>query len=49
MIRRKEGEPVRDIMEAVKRCAVIDVAEMVREARLRWYGYEIRRDKGAGQ
>jgi hypothetical protein len=25
---------------------VVDIAEKVREARLRWYGYVIRRDEG---
>jgi hypothetical protein len=27
-------------------CGVIDIAEKVREARLRWYGHVIRRDEG---
>jgi hypothetical protein len=28
-----------------RRCGVVDIAEKVREARLRWYGHEIRRDE----
>ena len=39
-----ERELVREIMEC--RCEVVDIAEKVRKARLRWYGDVIRRDEG---
>jgi hypothetical protein len=29
-----------------RRCEVVDIAEKVREARLRWHGHIIRRDEG---
>ena len=29
-----------------RRCGVVDNAEKVREARLRWHGHVIRRDEG---
>ena len=29
--------------EEIRRCGVVDIAEKVREARLRWYGYVRRR------
>ena len=32
--------------EEIRRCGVVDIAEKVREARLRWYGHVIRRDEG---
>jgi hypothetical protein len=32
--------------EIRRRCGVLDIAEKVREARLRWYGHVIRRDEG---
>ena len=32
--------------EIRRRCGVIDIAEKVREARLKWYGHVIRRDEG---
>ena len=32
--------------EEVRRCGVVDIAEKMREARLRWYGHVIRRDEG---
>ena len=32
--------------EDIRRCGVVDIAEKVREARLRWYGHAIRRDEG---
>ena len=32
--------------EIRRRCGVVDIAEKVREARLRWYGHVIRRDEG---
>ena len=32
--------------EEIRRCEVVDIAEKVREARLRWYGHIIRRDEG---
>jgi hypothetical protein len=32
--------------EIRRRCGVVDIAEKVREARLRWYGRVIRRDEG---
>ncbi len=32
--------------EIRRRCGVVDIAEKVREARLRWYGQIIGRDKG---
>jgi hypothetical protein len=32
--------------EIRRRCVVVDIAEKVREARLRWYGHVIRRDEG---
>ena len=32
--------------EEIRRCGVIDIAEKVREALLRWYGHVIRRDEG---
>jgi hypothetical protein len=32
--------------EIRRRCGVVDFAEKVREARLRWYGLVIRRDEG---
>jgi hypothetical protein len=32
--------------EKIRRCRVVDIAEKVREARLRWYGTVIRRDEG---
>jgi hypothetical protein len=32
--------------EDVRRCGVIDIAEKVREAKLRRYGHVIRRDEG---
>ena len=31
--------------EEIRRCEVVDIAEKVREARLRWYGHVIRRDE----
>ena len=31
--------------EEIRRCGVVDIAENVREARLRWYGHVIRRDE----
>ena len=31
--------------EKIRRCGVVDIAEKVREARLRWYGHVIRRDE----
>jgi hypothetical protein len=32
--------------EIRRRGGVVDIAEKVREARLRWYGHVIRRDEG---
>ena len=32
--------------EIRRRCGVVDIAEKVRETRLRWYGHIMRRDKG---
>jgi hypothetical protein len=32
--------------EIRRRCDVVDIAEKIREARLRWYGHVIRRDEG---
>ena len=32
--------------EKIRRCGVVDIAEKMREARLRWYGHVIRRDEG---
>jgi hypothetical protein len=32
--------------EEIRRCEVVDFAEKVREARLRWCGYVTRRDEG---
>jgi hypothetical protein len=32
--------------EEIRRSGVVDIAEKVREAKLRWYGHEIRRDEG---
>jgi hypothetical protein len=32
--------------EIRRRCGVLDIAEKVREARLRWYGHVIKRDEG---
>jgi hypothetical protein len=32
--------------EIRRRCGVVDIAEKVREARLRWHGHIIRRDEG---
>jgi hypothetical protein len=32
--------------EEIRRCGVVDNAEKVREARLRWYEHVIRRDEG---
>jgi hypothetical protein len=32
--------------EEIRRCGVVDIAEKVREARLRWYGHIIKRDEG---
>ena len=32
--------------KAIRRCEVVDIAEKVREARLRWYGDVIRGDEG---
>ncbi len=32
--------------EEIRRCEVVDIAEKMREARLRRYGYVIRRDEG---
>jgi hypothetical protein len=32
--------------EIRRRSGVVDIAEKVREARLRWYGHVIRRDEG---
>jgi hypothetical protein len=32
--------------EEIRRCGVVDIAEKVREALLRWYGHVIRRDEG---
>ena len=31
--------------EEIRRCGVVDIAEKVREARLRWCGHVIRRDE----
>jgi hypothetical protein len=48
VIRRDEGELVRDIMEYEeirRRCEVVDIAEELRETRLRWCGHVIRRDE----
>ena len=42
VIRRDEGELVRDNEEIRRRCGVVDISEKVREARLRWYGQVIR-------
>ncbi len=30
----------------IRKCEEVDIAEKVREARLRWYGHVIRRDEG---
>jgi hypothetical protein len=37
--------------EEIRRCGLVDIAEKVREASLRWHGHVIRRDEGelAGQ
>ena len=32
--------------EEIRRCGVVDIAEKMREALLRWYGHVIRRDEG---
>jgi hypothetical protein len=32
--------------EIRRRCGVVDIAEKVRDSRLRWYGHVIRRDEG---
>ena len=32
--------------EEIRGCGVVDIAEKVREARLRWYGHVIRKDEG---
>ena len=32
--------------EDIRRRGVVDIVEMMREARLRWYGHVIRRDEG---
>jgi hypothetical protein len=32
--------------EEIRRCGVLDIAEKMREARLKWYGHIIRRDEG---
>jgi hypothetical protein len=32
--------------EEIRRCGVVDFAEKVSEARLRWYGHVIIRDEG---
>jgi hypothetical protein len=32
--------------EIRRRCEEVDIAEKVREIRLRWYGHVIRRDEG---
>jgi hypothetical protein len=33
-------------MEIKRRCGVVDIEEKMKEARLRWHGHVIRRDKG---
>ena len=42
----KESLPETLWNEKIRRCGVVDIAEKVREARLRWYGHVIRRDEG---
>ena len=32
--------------EIIRRCGVVDIAEKMREARLRWYGQVMGRDEG---
>ena len=32
--------------EEIRRCGVVDIAEKMREALLRWYRHVIRRDEG---
>jgi hypothetical protein len=42
----KESWPEILWIEEIRRCGVVDIAEKVREAMLRWYGHVIRRDEG---
>ena len=43
--RMKEGWSETLWNEDIRRCGVVDIVEMMREARLRWYGHVIR-DEG---